>query len=77
MKMYKPKTVGARRFWAYDNCEAEKEYIMDHPEFYTFCWFRNYFNLKTDKLGWPIEHVGNRKYSLRHVIQLFRKWLFI
>lgn len=39
----------------------------------------NYFNLRTDSFGWPIEWVDGRPIFsfIRHCVQLVRKWLFI
>jgi hypothetical protein len=39
----------------------------------------SYFDLKTDYLGWPIEHVIGRPFFnfTRHVVQLLRKWLYL
>jgi hypothetical protein len=39
----------------------------------------SYFDLRTDYLGWPIEHINGHRFGniVRYTVQLLRKWLYL
>ena len=53
----------------YNSRHVYYNYVIEHGH------IRNFLNLKTDGIGWPIER--SRDWDLRHIIQLIKKYRFL